>query len=683
MTTNPHPLVSVIVPVYNHEHYVKQALNSILHQTYPNIEIIIIDDGSKDSSTSEIEKVLIEWEKNGNISRNIQFLKQENQGAHYTINKGLSLAKGEWLTILNSDDYYHLERIEKLIKQTAEGNNQLAFSYVVGVNEKNEPVGGNHFWWRWYELVRKMLFFKPTVGFLLLEENLAVSTGNLFFSRKLYQEVGSFKDLKLAHDLDFLLRALPLTEPALIRENLYFYRIHETNTIHTVAHLRDQEIRDMRINYLCHVFASPPKNLQAPCHWYWPSEFAKWRTKHELDKYLDVFIEKKPTEKELLPSLETKENLPINNSTGIPITLVSHELSLTGAPKLVVDLATSLIKKGYSPNIISLGGGPMEKELEKLGIPVHTILTKTKFLKFASLLYAICFKVKGQVIANSISSWPVLIPLTLMRPWSKPIWYIHESVPSLGISGGRRRFLSLPLIYLCQKFTPPKIWFGSTATQKSWEYSPFSKSKVFYWSGILKNTTNKKPQLALKNLLSVGTASCRKGTQALVSAFLHCLENQLIPDDVTLRIIGFPGSNSPDFLQLSDTILKVVTSKYKDRIQMISHVQPESLDAFYEQSDLYIQASVMECMPLALLKAMSVGLPIITTDADGCAEAITNEESGYICLPYNIQSLANAIAKAVNHVDESIKMGRKAQTCFNERFSLEATEELVLKELQK
>ncbi len=675
------PLVSVIIPVYNHEKYIDQALNSIFNQSYPNLEIIIIDDGSKDRSCEKIEEALKRFKPCP--GRKVQFITQENQGAHVTINRGLALATGDWLTILNSDDYYHHDRIKVMLEQSLAAKAEFAFSYVVGIDEQNRFLPDSHWWKRWYERTRFELYNKaPTVGFILLEHNFAVSTGNLFFSRDVYKRVGNFKDYKLAHDLDFIVRALPFYEPLVVRENLYFYRIHSQNTQHKVSHLAEEELSKIHCDYLISVYGQPPENKQAPSLWYWPSEFAKLREELNFDRGLKNLLIKIP------PMTRDDKFLTIEvtkvTEKKIPITLISHEMSLSGAPKLVADLAMYFKSKGYLPNIISLTDGPMKHELEKEGIPVH-ILKKTHKggNSISSLLFAICFKIKGRVIANSIMSWPMVIPLTVLRPRSRPIWYIHESISLPGVMQGVKRKIVAPFLKLCKKYSPPRLWFGSAATKKTWDYSDFPNGKVMYWSGVPQQEQKPKAGIALKNLLCVGSVCSRKGTHTLVEAFLNCLDEKRIPEDTILSIVGFPSQVRYEDSIVAEVILKVIRSKFRNNIKMIQSVTPNQLDQFFAQADLFIQSSVLECLPIALLTAMSLGLPIITTNVDGCAEVIEDRQTGLFCRPFDVTSLAEAIAEAINNPDKSAEMGKKAHGVFNEKYSLEKTRERFLAEIRE
>ena len=103
------PLVSVIVPCYNHEKYVEQTIESIVNQTYTNIEFIIIDDGSKDDSPNIIKRLS---EKYG-----FYFEQQENTGLSATLNKMIKMSKGKYIALIASDDICALDKIEILVAE--------------------------------------------------------------------------------------------------------------------------------------------------------------------------------------------------------------------------------------------------------------------------------------------------------------------------------------------------------------------------------------------------------------------------------------------------------------------------------------------------------------------------------------------------------------------------------------
>ena len=99
--------VSIIVPVYNAEPYINQALKSICEQTYQNLEIILIDDGSKDASLARCK----EWVKK---DERIKVYTQENAGVSVTRNRGLELATGEYIMFMDGDDWIEKNMVEVL-----------------------------------------------------------------------------------------------------------------------------------------------------------------------------------------------------------------------------------------------------------------------------------------------------------------------------------------------------------------------------------------------------------------------------------------------------------------------------------------------------------------------------------------------------------------------------------------
>ncbi|MBD0341043.1 MAG: glycosyltransferase family 2 protein, partial [Microcoleus sp. Co-bin12] len=99
------PLVSVIIPVYNGSRYIVQAVESALAQTFTNLEIIVVDDGSTDSTHQVLQPYL----------DRIRYIYQENQGAAIARNRACHLAKGEFLAFLDADDYFLPSKLEKQV----------------------------------------------------------------------------------------------------------------------------------------------------------------------------------------------------------------------------------------------------------------------------------------------------------------------------------------------------------------------------------------------------------------------------------------------------------------------------------------------------------------------------------------------------------------------------------------
>jgi teichuronic acid biosynthesis glycosyltransferase TuaG len=100
------PRVSVVIPVYNYERYIRESVDSCLAQTYPNLEIIVVDDGSKDQTPAILKT----------YGNKIQVITQSNQGAAVALNKGFRQATGEYVCWLSADDVFLPEKIDKQVK---------------------------------------------------------------------------------------------------------------------------------------------------------------------------------------------------------------------------------------------------------------------------------------------------------------------------------------------------------------------------------------------------------------------------------------------------------------------------------------------------------------------------------------------------------------------------------------
>lgn len=110
------PLISIIMPMYNSEAYLKEAISSCLNQTYRNIELLIIDDGSQDKSIDIVKELML------SDSRIKLFTTPSNQGPAVARNIGLDNAHGDYITFLDSDDFIVQDKLEKQFNYMSDNN---------------------------------------------------------------------------------------------------------------------------------------------------------------------------------------------------------------------------------------------------------------------------------------------------------------------------------------------------------------------------------------------------------------------------------------------------------------------------------------------------------------------------------------------------------------------------------
>lgn len=262
---------SVVVPIYRHEAYLRQCLDSVHAQDWADIELILIDDCSPDGSY-EIARSLCDSPGYRQRFRRIVCEQNvSNSGAHFSLNRGISLATGDYVFLLNSDDAYHPSRLTRMVGEMQARGGRFAFS---AVNPICGPGGKVH------EGLLNIISFLdfvgpglPSLSFAFMLCNCALSTGNFAIERRLLQQVGEFVDLKLAHDWDFALRVIPLEEPIYVSEALYDYRLHSENTFTTVADRGRSETGVCLSRYFTTILRGKVPNELAPTPVNWPFLF--------------------------------------------------------------------------------------------------------------------------------------------------------------------------------------------------------------------------------------------------------------------------------------------------------------------------------------------------------------------------------------------------------------------------
>lgn len=201
------PLVSVLCLCYNHEAFVVQALESVLLQTYPFIEIIIIDDASTDNSIQQIEKFMNTVESYGlSQTPNITFFKNEkNQGNCKSFNQAFQKSKGDLIIDFSTDDLMLLERIQLQVEQFE----KLDQSYGVvfsnaGIINKNGDLLRFHF--PINQSQKSKVPIKDGVIYEKILKQYYVCTPTMMIKREVIEHIGGYDETLSYEDFDFWVR---------------------------------------------------------------------------------------------------------------------------------------------------------------------------------------------------------------------------------------------------------------------------------------------------------------------------------------------------------------------------------------------------------------------------------------------------------------------------------------------
>lgn len=205
-------LVSVIVPVYNREKLVKEAVSSILAQTYKNLEIILINDGSTDQSL----EVLKQFETEN--PDQIKVIDQKNQGQIAARNNGIRASSGEYIAFLDSDDLWLPEKLELQIPLFGPEVG-LVYSSVELIDDHGKSKGFDH--------------INPGLQGNIFPELLVknrMTGGTVVVRKDVLDEVGLFDpQFKAAENWDLWLRICKKYEARAINKPLVKYRVHDDN----------------------------------------------------------------------------------------------------------------------------------------------------------------------------------------------------------------------------------------------------------------------------------------------------------------------------------------------------------------------------------------------------------------------------------------------------------------------
>lgn len=217
--------ISVIIPVYNVEKYLIDCLESVVSQTYKNLEIIIVNDGSTDCSGD----ISDEYEKK---DERIRVVHQKNMGLSGARNTGIDMATGEYITFLDSDDYLEIDILEKLVKILEKNKSDIAVAGINFCDEQGKTL---------YE--QKSKGIKKYVGKNQLYNLLTSNEINTMAWGKLYR-ISLFKDLryplhKYHEDVFLTYKLLDQSKSTIVIPDIgVHYRQVKTSIVHSTFCLK-------------------------------------------------------------------------------------------------------------------------------------------------------------------------------------------------------------------------------------------------------------------------------------------------------------------------------------------------------------------------------------------------------------------------------------------------------------
>lgn len=251
-TNNILPLISIIVPNYNHSNYLRQRLECIFNQTYPNFEVILLDDCSSDRS----QEIILEYVKNSKVSHRV-FNDANSGNTFLQWKKGIELAKGDYIWIAESDDFCELHFLEELIQPVLQ-NPEIKLVYCQS-NRADQFGNITGSWLNHTDDLDAALFLtnfvmegNEFIERFLIRKNVIPNASGVLFSKKDADRLGEFDIdpfLKTCGDWLFYIKLVTNGKVAFVSKSLNNFRYHKDSVIAKAYDKGEFNVnRDVEIN---------------------------------------------------------------------------------------------------------------------------------------------------------------------------------------------------------------------------------------------------------------------------------------------------------------------------------------------------------------------------------------------------------------------------------------------------
>jgi len=716
--------ISVVVTSYNYAKFIGQTLDSLLAQSYPCHEVIVVDDGSTDGSVDVIEGYVAR----SPLIRLYRHSDLQNHGLVDTIQLGIAQATGDYVAFCESDDYWTLNHLAEVVKLIHENTDAVILSNAVkpfgdpgGMVRRQEycrVVGEElHDGCNIIDIHHHQNFnYIPTLSAVmirrdvlrLLDFNTPISPWIDFWIYRqllsrfplyhLSQELTLWRQHDSFYSSDQSI-AMERRQPEFIAQSNRFIGLHRSwlrkwcQRLHRWRSLRSQ----CRLIEASGLFDAEWYGRQHPevrslltplsLHYleegwllgYDPSPH--FCTNHYFSQYPDVFhadmcpllhyvqfgqleLRQYYGQSELQRTLLTQSDLdtfsPVVGTKRI--LLVSHEMTATGAPRALLNMAQELRHAGAQVMLVSVKGGVLLQEAEALGIPYKTI-SQCYFDPYGQLtdeqqsLFARFVRSFDVIWLNTCLTLPYAPRLSSM---GVPLYaWIHEGKTLLVDCPITRRLPDyvehLERLYVVGEYCHSVL--RSVLPQET------KCEDLMYGlpDQALPASSSSSPNSKLR-IVFAGSLEPRKGHLILAEAL------ELLPDEIVsqleIHVIGKP--------LYPDIAASLRKGKSAQCVQLMGEESHEALLAEMRQMDLLLCPSLDDPMPIVCTEAFMLSRPVIVGSNTGTASLIEEGTDSYVALSGSAVSLADAIRRAMDNRKQLPVMGRRTRQIYEQHFTIAA-----------
>ena len=658
------PKVSIIIPVYNGSNYVREAIDSALAQTYKNIEILVINDGSNDNG--ETEKICKAYNKK------IQYYKKENGGVASALNYGIEKMHGEYFSWLSHDDMYYPEKIEKQIKilSNLDDKETIVYSQVEVVDQQ----GKHKSFLDCGKLFTKEELDRPLFAFF----HLALNGCAMLIHKSHFSRVGVFNtELPTTQDYDLWFRILRQSKIAFENSFLVKSRSHPNQESKALMEGHIRECNSFWIKVFTTITEKEIIETGGTKENFYQSLYNSFNSLtlyNEVISYLlaetlellvkDFFSEENAQKKQIIDKIESVIYSKNCRGKGIIPKLLSYgEKRKTrivfftvnwhdrGGLNRVIAKISSLLSSTYDIFVLCIKeegnkyGYPLDKKVKFLEIEPSEFLTIPSLMK---ILDVDIFIGSNNCYAPLITMYPEMRHMDI-----KVIAWNHEHY-----------FLPYYENYLNQVALDRNEIFRQLNVVL-WPTKSSAKIYQFFGtnSGVMPNPlciSSQSKHLKGKelNIISVGRFnSPQKRLGLLLIVFAKVLKN--FPK-AKLTIVGKYDLNMPTEYLNGKTISELIESLKlpQDRYTFIGEVT--NVEKYYSKSLINIMTSEREGFGLTVIEAGLFSIPSVVFGKSGMEDIISDGVNGFVVEDGNVNEMAKRIMQLFSDTDLYKKMSKSS-----------------------
>ena len=654
------PLVSIIIPVYNGENYIIEAINSALAQTYNNIEVIVVDDGSKDYT----EKICKSYKNK------IKYIYKENGGVASALNLGIKKAKGEYISWLSHDDLYDKNKIKIEMDAIKKNNYRMT---IVTCNYDFIDKNGKYLYQN--KIDRQLLSEKSALKLLF---NYTIHGCALLINKNYFEKIGYFReDLPMTQDFDMWFRIFKNQEIIFVNRILVHSRVHDEQGSKKFLKSHVEECDRLWINFIESLSKSDKERLYGTEYDFYEQlmlTLKKYVNYPNVFEYLElkkIEIVKKDSKKiaEYLKNnynyQDTKLEKVINNTKRKTRILFGNYGSWEdrgGLNRVVANIANNLSDE-FEVFIITYGDIKKGYALNKNVNVININFWKNEIKMQEKVLY-LCKLLDVDVYINPYNCIKSLIELTtyLSQKGIKSIAWNHE-------------YYFLPYYNTDFSYIVPTrnellkkhnlvMWL--TSSSKIF-YEQFADNSIVMNNALTINTELKKSDFLDKSIISIGRFDDpRKNAE-----FLIILAKKLKDSKISIKIKLYGSYNLNLVGNMTKKPLKKLIDEYgltKENIEFMGFIP--KIENVLKHAYINILPSYHEGFGLTIIEAASYGVPTIAFDDSGFEDMIINQYNGYLVERNDFETIIKIIKDIYKNNNKLESLSNNCQK-YVVKFSLE------------